>query len=259
MNIKYTSEGKKVRVVGKLNNVETIVQEIYVDATGAEIPAGENFVVKTLLDYPAEKWQQKECREIEAKLKKIQETFEIESKRLRIETGAVRRMLEAMTDLKKKFNPEQLEQLIDFVSGDIGFVVVVGHHAVEIKTFLDAAKYVEYGCCDSLRLLSLYGKNDGNLRWKMNQYCDGSGYSEGVLIPCKTHGDAIAQAQKIINALSDKNGITDALIESAKKYGLAIPVPKMIEYHVRRKKNTQNRIQQLRGQLEAATAELEKM
>jgi len=48
-NIKFTSDGKKVAVVGKLNAQETIVQEIFV-SNGNEIPSGENFVVKSLHD-----------------------------------------------------------------------------------------------------------------------------------------------------------------------------------------------------------------
>src|SRR6476659_8101217 len=43
-DIKYTDDGKKVMVVGKLNAQQTIVQEIFVSA-GQEIPSGENFVV----------------------------------------------------------------------------------------------------------------------------------------------------------------------------------------------------------------------
>lgn len=53
-DIKYTDDGKKVLVVGKLNAQQTIVQEIFVSA-GQEIPSGENFVVKSLHDAPAKK------------------------------------------------------------------------------------------------------------------------------------------------------------------------------------------------------------
>ena len=45
---KYTAQGKKVRIMGKLNSTEYIVQEVFVDDKGNEIPAGENFVTKNL-------------------------------------------------------------------------------------------------------------------------------------------------------------------------------------------------------------------
>ena len=56
--IKYTTDGKKVVVIGDLNQTEKIVQEIFVTEDGAEIPSGERFVVKSLLDEPAKSWQE---------------------------------------------------------------------------------------------------------------------------------------------------------------------------------------------------------
>ena len=43
---KYTTDNKKVIVVGKLNSQETIVQEIFI-SNDSEIPSGEHFVVKS--------------------------------------------------------------------------------------------------------------------------------------------------------------------------------------------------------------------
>lgn len=44
--IKYTADGKKVVVIGDLNQTEKIVQEIFVTEDGCEIPTGERFVIK---------------------------------------------------------------------------------------------------------------------------------------------------------------------------------------------------------------------
>lgn len=46
--IKYTTCGKKVVVIGDLNQTEKIVQEIFVTNDGAEIPSGERFVYESL-------------------------------------------------------------------------------------------------------------------------------------------------------------------------------------------------------------------
>lgn len=62
---KYTDDGKKVAVIGKLNAEQTIVQEVFV-SQGQEFPSGENFVVKSLHDKPAESWKAKSLRELEA-------------------------------------------------------------------------------------------------------------------------------------------------------------------------------------------------
>ena len=49
MEIKYTKDGKKVAILGKLNDTTWIVQEIFI-LNGQELPCGENFTTKTLLD-----------------------------------------------------------------------------------------------------------------------------------------------------------------------------------------------------------------
>ena len=56
METKFLSDGRKVVVVGALNNQETIVQEVFVTQQGDEIPGGERFVVKSLHDQPVESW-----------------------------------------------------------------------------------------------------------------------------------------------------------------------------------------------------------
>ena len=72
--IKYTTDGKKVVVIGDLNQTEKIVQEIFVTEDGCEIPSGERFVVKSLLDKPSISWKEKTLLDLEAR-------FESESKK----------------------------------------------------------------------------------------------------------------------------------------------------------------------------------
>ncbi len=71
MEYKYTADGKKVVIVGALNSKETIVQEVYV-SDGSEIPAGEHFVAKTLLDAPAETYKSKEEKRLEESIARKQ-------------------------------------------------------------------------------------------------------------------------------------------------------------------------------------------
>ena len=61
---KYTTDGRKVVVLGSLNSQEKIVQEVFI-INGSEIPSGEHFVVKTLHDYPAVSWKESRLREID--------------------------------------------------------------------------------------------------------------------------------------------------------------------------------------------------
>ncbi len=57
---KFLTDGRKVAVLGKLNNAEYIVQEIFVTPAGEEIPSGENFTAKSLHDAPIESYHKKE-------------------------------------------------------------------------------------------------------------------------------------------------------------------------------------------------------
>ena len=54
---KYMSDGRKVVVIGQLNTVESIVQEIFVTEQGDEIPSGERFTTKDLHDTPEQNYE----------------------------------------------------------------------------------------------------------------------------------------------------------------------------------------------------------
>jgi hypothetical protein len=96
-NIKFTSDGKKVAIVGKLNSQETIVQEIFVQGE-SEIPSGEHFVVKSLHDTPAVSWKESELKKLEERYRTDKEKFESEikdaEKKYRAKTLELRKKLE---------------------------------------------------------------------------------------------------------------------------------------------------------------------
>lgn len=70
METKYTKDGKKVAIIGELNQNEYIVQEISVTESGDEIPAGDRFTAKGLLDEPVETWKTKRAKALEADIVK---------------------------------------------------------------------------------------------------------------------------------------------------------------------------------------------
>lgn len=65
MEYKFLSDGRKVAVVGKINQTEYIVQEIFVTDSGDEIPSGEKFTAKSLHDKPVESYADRRKRELE--------------------------------------------------------------------------------------------------------------------------------------------------------------------------------------------------
>lgn len=202
-NIKYTNDGKKVLVVGKLNAEQTIVQEIFVSA-GQEIPSGENFVVGSLHDQPAESWKEKNLRELEARY---------ESERLRL-TGAIdeqkRRLVfaqskaaaqaSALTGFCKNSDPSQLATLNSFMAGEITHLFVSGY-SPEIVDWLngdaayDVGRWHESLRLDGIKLVSLYGLSDGSLEYRLCEYRDGSGGGGKTILPAKSYQEALALAQ----------------------------------------------------------------
>lgn len=71
--IKYTSDGRKVVVIGRLNNTEMIVQEVFVRDDGSEIPSGEQFTAKGLHDAPVKSWQEKHSEKMTARYDELQQ------------------------------------------------------------------------------------------------------------------------------------------------------------------------------------------
>lgn len=255
--IKYTTDGKKVVVLGNLNSQEKIVQEIFV-VDNSEIPSGEHFVVKSLHDAPAVSWKEKNIKEIEEKYEKTykQKTEEYEkmSKEFDFKTIVVKEKLSFLRGLESKLTERRTTQLIDFISGDVKYVVREKYGYLGIDEFDTTIATKEYGRFDSIRLLSIFGKTDGSLCYRMNEYYDGSG-SWYNIYPCKTMEDALIKLKEEFE-FAIQNGLTDNLVETAKKYGIIIPVDKMAEYNLKKRIVILDNIERKKQEIEKHKQEL---
>lgn len=201
-DIKYTNDGKKVLIVGKLNSQETIVQEIFVSA-GQEIPSGENFVVKSLHDAPAESWKEKNLRELEARYdsdrKKLQAQIDDQERRLCLERDKAKLQTSALLQFVKNSDESQLETLKNFMAGQITHLFVAGY-SPEIISWTDSNKAYDVDSwhgrtkLEGIKLVSLMGKSDGDLSYRLHEYRDGSGSSK-TIHPCTSYEAALAMAQ----------------------------------------------------------------
>lgn len=179
---KYLSDGRKVVLVGWLNNVEAIVQEIFVTAAGDEIPSGERFVVKSLHDTPVKSYKDKELERLEKREKDAKATIlrlekEIELIDERLKTR--RAMASCIEKAAKSMSPEDLDLLEMFTTGQIKWAVDLDYRIndpVPFDTYF-ADVDTEYGRrrFDGIKLLTLFGTSEGNLRFRVNHYRDGSG------------------------------------------------------------------------------------
>jgi hypothetical protein len=182
MNIKYTKDGRKVCVVGKINATEYIVQEIFVTKSGDEIPSGEKFTTKSLTDEPCETWQARNAAKLEAQIKTLDCELEAMNKTLRNaqeQFKANKTLIASMNKLSEALPEATFETLCGVMSGSYEWAVVEDYRVPKIIPFNETLFCWENSCgarvFDSIKLLTLFGKSDGDVEFRINQYRDGTG------------------------------------------------------------------------------------
>lgn len=260
-DIKYTDDGKKVMVVGKLNAQQTIVQEIFVSA-GQEIPSGENFVVKSLHDAPAESWKEKNLRELEARYetdrKKLQAQIDDQERRLCLERDKAKLQTSVLLQFVKNSDESQLETLKNFMAGQITHLFVSGYSPEIISwkdsnQVYDADSFYHHARLDGIKLVSLMGNSEGDLSYRLHQYRDGSGGSSKTIYPTTSYEAALAMAQ----AQLDEDG--KAYVSGGSQYlnvetwrkieGIVIPSAVIERYEMLADAQRLDRIEKLRKEL----------
>jgi len=210
MNTKYTKDGRKVAVLGKLNAEEYIVQEIFI-REGQEVPGGENFTAKGLLDAPAESWKEKSLRDLEARYERDRKQWEDRiastNRQLKLAQDKAAEKAKALLAFANNAAPEQMQNLIDFVAGRITHVFIMRYGAPVIASMEDELFQTDscYGriSVEGMRLLTLCGSSNGNLSWHLNHYRDGSG-SSSVVHLCRSYEHALSLAQIEFDAQAAK-------------------------------------------------------
>lgn len=266
--IKYTKDGRKVSVVGTLNSEQRIVQEIFVSGD-QEFPGGENFVVSSLLDEPAESWKDKKLRELEERFerdrKEWDKRIEQQNNKMREACEKAKHKAAALLDFASNSDNEQLQRLNDFLAGEITHFFILGMFNPKIVEWDDDAFYgVDrwHGCAkiESLRLVSLFGSSKGDLSFHLNRYSDGSGGWEEI-VPCRSYDEALAEAQKRLDELAyryvngDRPGLD--LDEWAQIEGIRIPEDALRKQDAKREERRNKRIAELEKQLSDLRGEQE--
>lgn len=265
---KFTSDGRKVLVVGKLNATEHIVQEIFVAANGQEIASGENFVVKGLHDAPVESWKAKDLREREQRYEK--DKAELERRRAEMHrklNGAIekaRMRASALLDFAANAEDSQLQRLRAFVSGEITHLFIDGSDRCIATWDSDTMFQIDndYGRSkiDAIKLVSLLGRSDGRLDYKLHRYYDGSGRDECTIVPCRSYDEALGEAQRALDAeaaafLDGKRGWLNP--QSWQKIeGIRIPPAALDKFNANKRQSLEGRLATLRADLAKVEAEL---
>lgn len=195
MNIKYLSDGRKVAIIGKLNNQEMIVQEIFVDDKGNEIPSGEPFTAKSLHDTPVKSWKQMEEERAEKRLNAIKEEIEKDEEKIKdiyIKLSGYKDALEATSKFVQLLEEKDLKIMTAFVTGTIKYIVYSEYGIKEPVNMMDEIIRTDWyynNRYEGIKLVSVLGNSKGNFEYRIHQYGDSSGSSRKVY-PFTNYEDA---------------------------------------------------------------------
>lgn len=258
--IKFTTDGRKVLVVGKLNAQEHIVQEIFV-SSGQEIPSGENFVVKGLHDAPAESWKDQDLRKREARYAKrcaeIERQEQEQDRRNSEAQQKAKHRAAALLEFARNSDEPQLQRLHALLAGEITHFFV-SRYRPQIVTWDDEIIFDSdrnYGrlSIEGIKLLSLFGRSDGRLDYRLNQYRDGSGSSSIEIVPCRSYAEALSEAQKQLDAeaamyVAGTRGYID-LAPWQTIAGIVIPPDALAKHQAAQRAHRTERIAKLRAEI----------
>ncbi len=221
--IKFTTDGKKVVVIGSLNSQEKIVQEIFI-VDGSEIPSGEHFVVKSLHDAPAVSWKENDLKKLEERYERERKEYQAQiddnHKRYKNKTAEFREKFSYIASALKNANEKSFETLVDFITGEIEWVVV-NHYDIQILPLNEFHTMYD----DKLRLISIFGKDDGSFTYAVGDYYDYSG-SNKKFYPFKSYDDALLKFKELLLNQS----VTDKNLKVAEQYGFKYPDDKVKEF-----------------------------
>ncbi len=167
METKFLSDGRKVVIVGQLNNQETIVQEVFVTAAGDELPGGERFVVKSLYDVPVESYLSKEKARQEAALAKAKSAIESVNREIsdtRNKLSLYRDMLKQVKAFAEHIDEQDLSHFVNVMTGQLNYAVQADYRIPTIKKFSEYMSVIDnsYGnkSYQGLKMMSVLGNSD---------------------------------------------------------------------------------------------------
>lgn len=252
----WTQTGAKVWVEWVFGNGEYLVRPVLrelewdIDGNDHEV-LGELVIVNGVWDAAPVEVYDKRIEELQAK-----EAFY--GKRIKELQQEVAR-LESATQVRaaKYAAIPELRQLDQFIAGKIThYVHVQKWYSPRITAFSEEVS--EYSDNErglgKMRLLTLYGKSNGNLEWQLNQWTDGSGLNYTV-IPCCS----LEEAKAVLQAEFDKRFVDSAsatLLNDADAAGVQVPDDFRQRVRDEQIKQARKTVDELNGKLAEANKKL---
>lgn len=216
--------GEYVTSTPKGHLVQFYYEGSYGDETYTEL-GNPTLVDKVFHNAPVEKLDAK-IVDLSARVK------ELTGKKYALHNEITAMEKEVINRKKEYAKYDGLSILHDFMDKKIEYVVVGNSYDLSIQTFQNAFD-VKDKYDSGLKLVSLFGRSNGDFTYKVNAYKDGSGY-DTTIWPCRTYEDAISYVtEKVKENLADQHVkintyILAHIITLIKKYNLDIKIPKEI-------------------------------
>lgn len=246
MQTKYTNDGKKVAIVGKLNADQTIVQEVLITENGQEIPSGENFVVSSLHDQPVKKWStyykdrcKQEEKECEYKLKQLQE----QNRRLYDQLKRYKENIDYLRDKSPVDFADFLAQASTLFAPENKWVVIKDYSRWDLYEYENLFQG-SYGISVKVYL--------SGVNKKLYVTTSDSDYTDFAVFPTKG-----AAAQYIKDRISNSATITDEDLKIAEKIGIELPLNLVNDLKSRKLEEKQKQLKEAMDRVAAIEKEIQ--
>ena len=243
-DIAYTDEGYEIEVLYWLKDNAAVgcrVINIPSEEGGYYDCAKLEYFERLYREFPVGR-QCQQAKSLEQKINKLEKVLsDLEQKKHEHKVEQKTRAAEY-----KQF--EQLKNLDKFLKAPPEYYVLISSYKYEILKFGDAK--CEYHKTKT-KLLSLFGKSNGDLEWQLNQYHDGSG-NWTTIIPCCSYEEAIEVLRKQLHGRLDLANPSSVITTAAKKYDIALPEKYLQAAHEKRLAALQADIDKHKGALRKA-------
>ena len=244
--IKYQLDGTKVEVI-RTDGPQCLVAPFY-KYDGEEFIEDVNFhwtFRRNLFSKPDQ--AKKIVNQEIAKLQSQVEALKIQKKEIGSEIIKTSQIVERLGNKNKV-----LEQLEDFINGKIKWVLMTGRWTPQLES---VEKLKNDNNDGEFRLLSLYGKSNGDIGWRVSEYYDGSGSRTNCLL--FTDYEKARETLKELLLKNEKIGPYD--IEEAQKHGIELPADKIEEWKKDQRDRQERDIKDLEEKLTKMKKEYQKI
>jgi hypothetical protein len=257
---KFLSDGRKVAVLGKLNNAEYIVQEIFVTESGEEIPSGENFTVKSLHDAPVESYYKKEEARQKAYIKKAQDELESIHKKIKENNNLLKAkcdMLANSPEIKDLFG-EKSRIISMFMTSTVNYLVVYSYRITAPVKMEDEViswdGYYSEARYDGIKLCSVLGKSNRDIEYRIHQYSDGSGSCYTEVYPFETYEEAINKIHSLASEKISKDSLSKEEYEICKSLGIKFSLDEMERFFAALSKSISASVSNIKSSIDKEVA-----